>query len=530
MASLIQVPYDVVDPAPGWAGARRALHAVRLVRGAPAGLAGARRRTHPHPCPMRRARALSVAAALAALAAGLRVAAAPPACPPALAPWPAGDAPEPALADARAGAELAPVWEHRVRPGARLRFDGIVDGAGHVYWVEERADARGGEIVSATRSGALRFRARSSGGRVALAGAVLVSEARGDGCRGLGAPALEAHRTADGAIAWRREILPAIERWMRAPGSCRYGALGGLAVSGGRVVVAASILDGDTKEHESGFVALDARTGEVAAAWRTSAADNASRSGAPRAAEDGAVYASRALTASRDALLVLDGAAPRELAAAPTTLHRDVVAAFGPLLFDEGLASQDPTLAAGSTLEARCRATGEVLGTFPAGRALALLVPGSAFVLGAQLSRHDTATGELAWRVRLGAPPAPSSARGRVPLLLRTEPVATRGGGVLFAEQPGIVQAALARFEADRAVLREIDGDGRESLRRALPAGAEVYEGPAALDRGRWYVAARPYHAAEGGVLRAFDLPGRAAAAHGWVTPQGSMARDNRAR
>src|SRR6266545_2423795 len=287
---------------------------------------------------MRRAKALSVVAALAAIAASaMRASAEPregrpepagergpesaPSCPRSLAPWPAADAPEPALADPRAGAELPPAWEHRTRPGTLLRFDGLVDGAGHVYWVEARAGAPGGEIVSATREGAVRFRARASGGRVALAGAVLVSEARGEGCRGLGAPALEAYRTSDGARAWRREILPVIQAWMRASGACRYGTVAALAVSGARVVVAASILDGDTKEHESGFVALDARTGEVVWAARTSRDGNVSQSGTPRVAEDGAIYAARAITAAREPFLVLDAdGAPRELAPGPTTL------------------------------------------------------------------------------------------------------------------------------------------------------------------------------------------------------------------
>jgi hypothetical protein len=159
-----------------------------------------------------------------------------------------------------------------------------------------------------------------------------------------------------------------------------------------------------------------------------------------------------------------------------------------------------------------------------------LLLPGSALVFGRELSRHDGASGELLWRVRLGAPPTTAPVRGRLAVVQRTEPVATRAGAVLFAEQRGVVVPALARFDAEPARLREIDADGRETLRRTLPAGAGIYAGPTALDRGRWFVAASPYRAAEGGVLRAFDVEGRAAAPHGWVTPRGSMARDDRAR
>jgi hypothetical protein len=359
----------------------------------------------------------------------------------------------------------------------------------------------------------------------------LVAEAPAAGCRERAAPALEAYRTSNGAQAWRRELLPLLEGWMRAPGACRYGSAHALAAGGGQILVAASILDADTREHESGFVALEAATGDVVWTARTSPEGNSAQSGAPRGAEDGASYAARAVTASRDPLLVFPGGAePRELAPGPTTLHRDVVAAHGALLFDEGLASQDPTVVSATTLEARCRATGELLGTFAAGRAAPLLVPGSAFLFGAQLSRHDPATGELLWRVRLGEAPAAPSVRGRVPALLRTEPVVTRAGAVVFAEQAGFLAPALARFEPEAALLREIDAAGRETLRRTLPAGAELYDGPAALDRGRWFVAALPFHASEGGVLRAFEVPGRAIAPHGWVTPGGSLARDSRAR
>jgi outer membrane protein assembly factor BamB len=452
-----------------------------------------------------------------------------PPCPPTFASWPAGDPPEPELVDRRAGAELPAAWEHRAREGALLRFDGVVDAAGHLYWIESRPGGAG-EIVSASRDGAVRFRARTSGERLALAGDVVVTVARGGGCRGLGAPAVEGHGTSDGALAWRREVLPAIEGWMREAGTCRYGTAHALAVAGGQVVVAASILDGDTREHESGYVALDAATGEVAWAVRTSAAGNVARSGAPRAADDGAVFAARTVTAGKDPLVALDGTgAARDVGAPPLTLHRDVLAAYGALLLDEGLASQDATLGSAATLEARCRATGGLLGAVPAPGAQPLLLPGSVLVYAADLSRHDPATGELLWRVRLGRAPAVAAMRARQPVLLRTEAVATRAGAVLFAEQAGFVEAARG-LAAEPALLREIDASGRETLRRTLPDGPEVYQGAAAVDRGRWFVAAVPYGASAGGVLRAFDVPGASAPLRGWTTREGSAARDNRAR
>jgi outer membrane protein assembly factor BamB len=460
-----------------------------------------------------------------------RSASAPLACPPTFARWPPGLAPEPALVDPRDGAELAPAWEHRARAGTLLRFDGVVDPAGDVYWIEARPDGLAGELVSATRDGKVRFRAPMSGSALVLAGDVVVANLDAPGCRGRAAPALEAHRTRDGALAWRREILPAIERWMRTPGTCRYGGARAVAVSRGRVVVAASILDADTREHESGFIALDAATGEVSFEARTSTEGNVSQPGIPRVAEDGRVYASRRATAQREPLLFLAAGAPHELGVgSAASLHRDVLAAAGALLFSEGTAGSDPTVGSAATVEVRCSATGELLGAVEAPGAVPLAAVGAVWLFGDKLSRHDAATGELDWRVTLAAAAATAPARGRTAILLRTDPVVTRSGAILFAEQPGILQVAVAEVEPGTPVLREIDAGGRETLRRNLPRGAEVYSGPAALDRGRWFAAALPYHAAQGGVLRAFDVAGRSAAPHGWVTPRGSMARDDQAR
>jgi hypothetical protein len=506
-------------------------------------MAGRTPRCHREHGKMRRFfTSFAVGASLLAAAAGPSIAAARPRqpssargataaapCPTSVERAPRSSPPEPESADPRAGEELTPAWEHRPRDGTLLRFDGVVDAAGNVYWVEAPRDGRTGELVSANRDGDVRYRAPLSGSGLTLAGDVLVTGLSASGCRGLAAPSIEAHRSRDGALAWRRELLPAMAGWMRVPGSCRYGGAHAVAVSGGAVVVAASILDADTKEHESGFLALDAATGEIAWAVRTSAEGNVAQSGSPRVAEDGRVYASRRVTAQKEPLLVLQGPSPRELGPAGTTPHRDVLAAAGALLFVEGAARADPTVASGATVEVRCRATGELVGALDAAGAVPLAAAGALWLFGDALSRHDVATGALSWRVRLGAAP-PRSERGRTAMILRTEPVVTRAGAVLFAEQPGLLRQAIATFEPGTAVLREIDAAGRETLRRTLPGGAEAYSGAAALHRGRWFVAAVPYHAAEGGVLRAFDVGGRAPAPHGWIAPAGSMARDNQAR
>jgi hypothetical protein len=50
-----------------------------------------------------------------------------------------------------------------------------------------------------------------------------------------------------------------------------------------------------------------------------------------------------------------------------------------------------------------------------------------------------------------------------------------------------------------------------------------------ALDHERWYVGAQDLSSGEA-IVRAFDLPGRNVASHGWVAQHGNMSRDNAAR
>jgi hypothetical protein len=116
-------------------------------------------------------------------------------------------------------------------------------------------------------------------------------------------------------------------------------------------------------------------------------------------------------------------------------------------------------------------------------------------------------------------------------VLLRTSPVVTKVGSVLFSEQQALAGPSSGDQQLSTPLLREIDAGGREVLRRALPLQIEGYEGRAAIHRGRLFLAGQVLPSAGArGAVRAFDVPGLAAAEDGWMTDGGSMARDHRAR
>lgn len=462
-------------------------------------------------------------------------AAASGACPAAFDPQPAAPpAPPPALADPRAGEALAPAWEARPRAGATLAFDGVVDRAGHVYWREVDVASGEAELVSATRDGEERWRAPGPPAPVALAGGALVSAFVEPGrCGPRGNPVLEGRGAQDGARRWRVELLPLLEPWLRsAPGagSCRFGGLAGLAAAPARVLVAASVLDRATGEHESGYVELDPATGAVLRATRTSSPGNVMPAGAPVLAEDQVGYGSRTVDYRRDELLAFPpGAAPRPLAEEPEPWHGAPRAAYGALLVAEatgGVAFGPPPRG----LEVRCRRDGSRVLAAGGLRGLPLLAAGALWAFGDELARWDAASGALAWRIALGAPPAAASRRER-PLVLRSWPIALRGGAVAFTEQPAVAAPAPEPQRLGAPVLRVVDAAGVEVLRRTLPLEPEGYQGPAAAHRGRLFLAGQVEPAAGArGVLRAFDVPGLAPASRGWISVNGSMAGDRRAR
>ena len=459
----------------------------------------------------------------------------PTVCPPGFDALPTGEAPPAAVVDAHAGAALAAKWEIRPPPGRVLVFDGVVDAAGNVYWKELPLDSSAGgppELVSATRDGAIRFRAPASSGPMLLAEVLVSTPHLAGGCATAPCAVLEGRRTDDGSLAWRRDLTADLEPWMRTPGDARYAALSGVAAGGGRLLVGASLLDHLTLEHESGYVALDAATGALLWSARTSPEGNVTMSGAPLFAEDGTGYGARTLTYLHDDLLRFQGGDPPvPLSGDASTWHGGVLAAYGALIVtravDTGQASGMP-----SGTEVRCRRDGSILAAAGTVRGTPLLGGASAWFFAADVSRYDVGSGSLLWRVKPLPPPAVSPPRYRNEAPCASSPLLTSSGTVLFVDQQGQRGASSAEQALGTPLLHEIDLDGRETLRRALPLEAECYAGALALHGGRLFTGGQVTPSAgANGVIRAFDLPvARDPAGRGWIGPGGSQRRDQRSR
>ena len=456
----------------------------------------------------------------------------PAACPSGFDALPTGDAPAAAVVDGHAGDALAAAWEIRPAPGRAIAFGGVVDASGNVYWTESPLDPAAGapELVSATRDGAIRFRAPVSTGPLLLAEVLVASPSLAGGCAVAPCAALEGHSLADGSRTWRRDLTGDLEPWMRTPGDARYAALSGLAASSGRLLVGASLLDHVTLEHESGYVALDAAMGDLLWSFRTSPVGNVFMSGAPLFAEEGTGYGSRTVDYLHDDLLRFPGVAPPvPLSSDASPWHGGVLAAYGVLLVTRAV---DTGQGAGmpNGIEVRCRQDGSILAVAGTVRGEPLLGGASAWFFADVVSRHDVASGSLLWRVKpLPPPPVPPPGyRNAAPCA--SPPLLTSSGTILFIDQQGQRGGSSAEQALGTPVLHEIDLDGRETLRRALPLETECYGGPLALQGGRLFAGGQ-VTPSSGGVIRAFDLPvPREPAGRGWMGPGGSQARDQRAR
>lgn len=459
----------------------------------------------------------------------------PAACPPTFDPIPQGDAPQAAILDPAAGDALAPAWEIRPVAGRVLVFDGLVDASGNVYWEELPLDASGrAELVSATRDGAIRFRAPVSSGPAMLADVLVLTPPLAGACASGACAALEGHSVDDGSLTWRRDLTSDLEPWMRLPGDARYAVLSGIAASGGTLLVGASLLDHVTGEHESGYVALDANTGDLSWIARTSPEGNVAMSGAPLFAEDGTGYGSRTLNYLHDDLMRFPGIEPpAPLSGDASTWHGGVLAAYGPLLVtravDTGQASGMP-----NGTEVRCRHDGSLLAAAGTVRGTPLLGGASLWFFGDAVSRHDAGSGSLLWRVKpLPPPPVPSPPPGyRSAAPCASPPLLTSDGTILFLDQQLQRGSSSGEQALGTPLLHEIDLGGRETLRRGLPLETECYDGALALHAGRIFASGQITPSAGAyGVLRAFDLPvAREAAGRGWIGPAGSQRRDRRAR
>lgn len=467
---------------------------------------------------------------------GAVLGAVPMTCPGGFAPAPTAGVSPPASGDPDAGAALAPVWAIRPPAGWMLQFGGVVDPDGNAYWHETELATGASVLGSATRDGVLRFRVPGPGALL-LAGSTLVAGgSESSGCAGAtprSSDVLEGYSSADGSRRWRRELLAVLTPWLRsapAPGTCRHAAMAAMAAHH-ELLVAVSILDSASTEHESGYLALDPATGDVLWTARTSPPGNVMMTGLPVFAEDGNAYGARTDDYLHDDLLVFPGGdAPLTLVTPADAWHGAPLAAYGPLLITQVIGGAS-WMAPPSGLEVRCRNDGAVLAQPGSLAGLPLLAGDALWMFGDTLGRWSSATGASLWMVRLGQPPDVAPGRYVHAFVARSSPIVGVNGAIAFTEQQGVYGMTSADLQLMTPVLRVVAASGVEVLRRALPDEVEGYGGPAAAHGGRFFSGgiASP-SAGGGGVLRAFDVTGFAPAAQGWITTGGSMARDGRAR
>ena len=146
-------------------------------------------------------------------------------CPPSFDPIPGAPASPQSEADPNAGALMTPVWEIRAPANFRLRFEGLVDSRGNLFWAED--DGQVVVVASADRDGNLRFRAPtalSGFAKLRLAGDTLVGI---DNPQNLPpAPPPRSHAsmtgfsTATGQPLWTTDLEPIIQGWTSFAPAC----------------------------------------------------------------------------------------------------------------------------------------------------------------------------------------------------------------------------------------------------------------------------------------------------------------------
>ena len=396
------------------------------------------------------------------------------------------------------------MWELPLRAGTIVRSPIAVDAAGDLYWSEEYAGPQGSptqQIVSVAATGAPRWRhdvrAREPDRDVLsplplLAGDELVV-IREDFSATTGAQGLTALRTSDGAEVWTRRLdtpgcLASVEQPAASPDavfawvsrSCDGPATGTLeafdrATGAPRGSVA---LAGWPYVDEQGGVALLHWGGEhdelVALA-----PDRALRWRAPGSGADWRSAVGLGVVVADDGV---HDAAAVALRFPLSGFTRSPVLADGAIVWIEAVSTREPVRMKRQALDA--------------------VAP--------------------SWDVVL-AEPFPEGGYGKAWTSF-TWPVATSVGTFLVLEH----QWSLYDANHRASFLREIDRDGKDVFRLRLPPGTYGGDQSFALHDGR--VAVVVERDGDTPAIRAFDVPGRAPAAHGWVTIGGTMARDRRAR
>lgn len=434
-------------------------------------------------------------------------------------------APAPAVAPAAAPEVLTAAWAYRAAAGRAIDFSGVQDAEGNLYWIEAWTGEDGRpvfELVSATRDGAVRWRAAAahdawrllfvSGGLLVVGGAQRPEQSW---------PyweLLDAHDAATGALAWSADLSEAIRSLTGDDLARPYVGTRAPAVAGGTIHVPASAVDaaGGTRP---GLLRLDLATGTLLEVRGLAGADSIWMPSDAAALSEGPTFLSARPGEGESALLGFAAlGAPALEVARPEADHLWLVGATDRHLLETGAREGDraPFLQwsalDGTPLGRIARAGGEPLA---AGASLWL-------VAGPRVSRYDLGGCAALWDRAVAAAPADGA-------VLATAAVLTDGDGALVGVQEvASTSGGLVALGPARAV--EVGPDGAERRRGVLPE--EFLLGRAAtLHDGRWFAAGARRDATGEPVaeIAAFDLPGVAPAATGWVTADGAPSRERRA-
>ncbi len=437
----------------------------------------------------------------------------------------------PAL-EATAARHPTPAWEHRPAAGMRLRWDGVLDADGNLYWTE-LADDGTGEVVSATRAGRVRWRAPAAHlvAHVALVADGVVAVLSQPTIEPLGVPgtALEAFRAADGAPLWTRDVVAdAAPLVPEAAGPARaYVGETHPAAADGVLFLSLTALGADGYQYP-GVLRVDLESGALVSRRAFEGARTIWMSSPAAIAPDGALL----FSASTDVVgATVYATAPDggdRFAIAQPSDHASWLAnvsdrfAFVQSFPDSRfLPDGGPAYVDWLRLEDGARA-GRATGV--SGEVLSAGGFAYAFGIGT-VARLDLDGCAVAWRRTLAS--EPPSDRSTHPHLTTAVTAVTADGGVLVLSELDVYGATSLDVTLGTAALVALGPDGVERWRAELPVDA-LYGGPGALHGGRWFVAPLLPDRSTA-VLRAFDV-GIDGAERGWIAPEGGFARARRAR
>ncbi|WP_242345028.1 hypothetical protein [Anaeromyxobacter terrae] len=437
----------------------------------------------------------------------------------------------PAL-EATAPRHPLPAWEHRPAAGTRLRWDGVLDADGNLYWTELAEDGTG-EVVSATRAGQIRWRAPTAhlAAHVVLVADGVVVALSQPTIDAFSVPGtwLEAFRAADGAPLWTRDVVAdAAPLVPEAAGPARaYVGETHPAAADGTLVLSLTALGAEGYQYP-GVLRVDLRSGALLSRRSFEGARTIWMSSPAAIARDGTLVFS-ASTDVAGATLYATAPGGADLFAIPQPSdHASWLAnvsdrfAFVQSFPDSRfLPDGGPAYVDWLRLEDGARAgratgvSGEVLSE-----------GGFAYSFGiGTVARLDLDGCAVGWQRTIAA--EPPGDRSTHPHLTTAVTSLTADGGVLVLSELDVYGATSLDVTLGTAALIAIGPDGVERWRAELPVDA-LYGGPGALHGGRWFVAPLLPDRSTA-VLRAFDV-GIDAAEPGWIAQDGGFSRTRRAR